>query len=187
MTTPTDWTDPPPGGWTGDDLDRLSRGGRRRELIDGVLLVGPPPGPLHEAVVGLLGAKIESLCPPGHTTARGVGVRFNERRYFIPDVAVVIGGGAGRQAGWLAPREVLIAVEIVEPTSLLMDRITKPALYAAAGIPYFWRVETDGGIEVSTYRLDLVDDVYRQTGEFRDTIDLPVPWPIRIPIGEITP
>jgi Uma2 family endonuclease len=187
MTAPTDWTDPPPNGWTGDDLDRLSRGGHRRELIDGVMLVGPPPGPLHEAVVGLLGAKIGSLCPPGHTVTQGVEVRFNEQRCFAPDVAVIIGGGGAHHAGWLAPREVLIAIETVAPTSLLMDRITKPALYAAAGIPYFWRVETDGGIEVSTYRLDLVDEVYRQTGEFRDTIDVPVPWPIKIPIMEITP
>jgi Uma2 family endonuclease len=60
-------------------------------------------------------------------------------------------------------------------------------MYAAAGIPYYWRVETDGGIEVSTYRLDLVEEVFRQTGEFRDAINLPAPWPIKIPIGEITP
>jgi Uma2 family endonuclease len=187
MTSPTDWTDPPPNGWTGDELDRLSRGGHRRELIDGVVLVGPPPGALHEAVADLLGTKIGSLCPPEHSVVRDVEVRFNEWRCFIPDVAVIIDNGGPHHNGWLAPREVLIAVEIVAPTSLLMDRITKPALYAAAGIPYYWRVETDGGIEVSTYRLDLVEELYRQTGEFRDTIDLPVPWPINIPIPEITP
>ncbi|GAA1815287.1 Uma2 family endonuclease [Planosporangium flavigriseum] len=184
MTSPSDWADPPHDGWTVSDLDRLPGYGHRRELIDGVMLVGPPPGPRHEAVAALLAAKISPLCPPGHAVRQGVAVRFNERRCFTPDLVVIIGGSSRE---WLAPREVLIAIEIVAPTSLLMDRITKPALYAAAGIPYFWRVETDGGIEVSTYRLDLVEEVYRQTGEFRNTIDIPVPWPIRIPIREITP
>jgi Uma2 family endonuclease len=187
MITPTDWTDPPLDGWTTDDLDRLPRAGQRRELIDGVVLVSPSPDPLHEGVAELLGTKIEAVCPPGHAVTPGVEIRFSDRRCFIPDLAVVIGWDSLDGTGWLAPRQVLIAIEIVAPTSLLMDRITKPALYAAAGIPYYWRVETDGGIEVSTYRLDLVEEVYRQTGEFRNAIDVPVPWPIRIPIEEITP
>ncbi len=187
MTSLLDWNDPPPDGWTIDDLDRLSEGGHRRELIDGVVPVGPPPGPLHQTVVGLLCARIHEICPPEYEVTQGVEVRFTDRRCFIPDVEVVLANHAPRRAAWFAPREVVIAVEIVAPTSLVMDRITKPALYAAAGIPYYWRVETDGGIEVSTYRLDLVDEAYRQTGEFRDTIDLVAPWSIKIPISEITP
>jgi Uma2 family endonuclease len=30
-----------------------------------------------------------------------------------------------------------LAIEIVSPTSQAMDRVTKPALYAKAGIPFF--------------------------------------------------
>src|ERR1044072_8348809 len=56
------------------------------------------------------------------------------------------------------PREYLVtqglAVEIVSPTSQSMDRITKPALYARAGIPYYWRIETDGGITVHAHKID---------------------------------
>ncbi|NJC86464.1 Uma2 family endonuclease [Planosporangium mesophilum] len=187
MTPRTDWNDPPSDGWTVDDLDRLPRDGHRRELIDGALLVGPHPGQLHEAVVALLRAKIGSRCPPGHAVVHDIEVCFSASRCFSPDVAVILTGADPRRAARLAPRDVLIAMEVVAPTSLLMDRITKPALYAAAGIPYYWRVETDGGVEVSTYRLDLVDEVYRQTGEFRDAVDVPVPWRIEIPITEITP
>jgi Uma2 family endonuclease len=187
MTSLIDWNDPPPDGWTIDDLERLSDGGQRRELIDGVIPVGPEPGPLHEAVARLLAARIQEICPPEYEVSHGVPVRFTRRRCLIPDVEVVFRPGGPRRTSWFAPREVVIAAEIVSPTSLVMDRITKPALYAAAGIPYYWRVETDGGIEVSTYRLDLVDETYRQTGEFRDTIDLVAPWPIKIPVGGITP
>jgi Uma2 family endonuclease len=187
MTSLIDWNDPPPDGWTTDDLDRLCGGGHRRELIDGVVPVGPPPGPPHRTVISLLCARIRALCPPKYEVTQGVGIHFSTRRCLIPDVEVVFATGGTRRNAWFAPRDVVIAVEVVAPTSLVMDRITKPALYAAAGIPYYWRVETDGGIEVSTYRLDLVDEVYRQTGEFRDAIDVPMPWPIKIPISEITP
>jgi Uma2 family endonuclease len=187
MTSLIDWTDPPPDGWTVDDLDRLSVGGRRPELIDGVIPVGPGPGPLHEAVARLLGARLQEICPPEYEISQGVAVRFTRRRCLIPDVEVVLRSGGPRRTSWFAPRDLVIAAEIVSPASLVMDRITKPALYAAAGIPFYWRVETDGGIEISTYRLDLVDETYRQTGEFRETLDLLAPWPIKIPIAEITP
>jgi Uma2 family endonuclease len=187
MSSLIDWNNPPPDGWTIDDLSRLSGDGHRRELIDGVVPVGPHPGPLHQTVAGLLCARIDEICPPEYEVTQGVEVRFNNRRCFIPDVEVVLANTGSRRNSWFVPREIVIAVEIVAPTSLVMDRITKPALYAAAGIPYYWRVETDGGIEVSTYRLDPVDEVYRPSGEFRDTIDLLAPWPIKIPVATITP
>jgi Uma2 family endonuclease len=83
--------------------------------------------------------------------------------------------------------EVLLAVEIVSPTSVGMDRITKPAIYAGAGIPCYWRVETDGGIQVHTYRLDAVHEVYVETGRFTDVIEVAEPWKIEIPILRLTP
>jgi Uma2 family endonuclease len=35
-------------------------------------------------------------------------------------------------------------VEIVSPSSVTMDRVTKPAVYAEAGIPVYLRVELEG-------------------------------------------
>jgi Uma2 family endonuclease len=178
-----DWNDPPADGWTTDDL----AGSRRYELIDGVVPVGPEPGRAHQAVVRLLGAKLRAVRPAEYEVLQGAELRFSERRTFLPDVSVVFAGVRSRHGSWLPPREVVIAVEVVAPTSKVMDRITKPALYAAAGIPYYWRVETDGGVEVSTYRLDPVDEVYRQIGEFRDVVDVSEPWPLKIQVTEITP
>ena len=81
------------------------------------------------------------------------------------------------------PTEVLLAVEIVSPGSLAMDRILKPALYAEAGIPYFWRVETDDGVRVATYRLETGTDIYTSTGEFDDVIDVAQPFALSLPIA----
>src|SRR3954451_6877034 len=182
-----DWNDPPRHGWTTDDLDRAPGPGRRRELIDGTVPVVPDPAPPHHSVVTLLGAKLRAICPTEYEVCQGVELRFNKRRSVVPDLQVVFADVQSRHKSWLPTREVVVAVEVVAPTSMVMDRITKPALYAAAGIPYYWRVETDGGVEVSTYRLDPVEEVYRQIGEFREAVDVSEPWPIKIQVSEITP
>lgn len=68
-----------------------------------------------------------------------------------------------------------------------MDRITKPALYAQAGIPYYWRVETGNGIVVHTCRIDPVHEVYVETGKPRNHIEVDEPWEMSIPISRLTP
>jgi hypothetical protein len=61
---------------------------------------------------------------------------------FIPDVAVI--RCPGTTATVLPASEVLLVAEIVSPSSVSIDRMLKPALYASAGIPHFLRVELDG-------------------------------------------
>jgi Uma2 family endonuclease len=69
-----------------------------------------------------------------------------------------------------------------------MDRITKPALYAAAGIPYYWRIETaDDEIEVHTCKIDPEADMYRPFGTFNVEIDTHEPWRIKVPIAKLKP
>lgn len=47
------------------------------------------------------------------------------------------------------------------PSSVSNDRVTKPAQYAAAGIPYYWRIEADPPLLVQHV---LEDGVYREVG-----------------------
>jgi Uma2 family endonuclease len=50
--------------------------------------------------------------------------------------------------------DVVLAVEIVSPGSVLRDRAIKPQLYAAGGIPHHLRVEvSDEGPTAFAYRL----------------------------------
>lgn len=46
---------PPVDGWTTDDLDELPEDGRRRELIDGVLIMTPSSSYAHQTLAGRLG------------------------------------------------------------------------------------------------------------------------------------
>jgi hypothetical protein len=39
--------------------------------------------------------------------------------------------------------EVRLTVEVVGPTSTTKDRVLKPTICAAAGVPHYWRVELE--------------------------------------------
>ncbi len=66
-----------------------------------------------------------------------------------------------------------------------MDRLTKPALYAEAGIPCFWRVELDEGPSAFVYRLEA--DSYVQIDSARPGEDLVLeePFPVRLDPSEL--
>ena len=183
MSVVTDWDMPAPGEWTTDDLDALPDDGRRHELIDGVPIVSPSPTTGHQRLAGRLFAALDALCPPELAVTQAVDVRINRRRSLTPDVLVATAEATERNVSHYVPAEVVLVVEIVSPGSLAMDRIMKPALYAEAGIAHFWRVETDGGVRVATYRLDTETDVYTSTGDFDDVIDVSQPFPMSLPIA----
>ncbi|GAB1644910.1 Uma2 family endonuclease [Krasilnikovia sp. MM14-A1259] len=178
---------PPADGWTTDDLEALPEDGLRRELLDGVLLVSPSPTDVHQIIAMRLGVALEQTCPRDLQVTQSVEIRISNRRSFIPDVLVATDEAATRAAGHYAPHEVVLAVEIVSPTSQSMDRITKPALYAAAGIPFYWRIETKGGLMVHASKIDPEHEVYQPIGAFSDVIEVSEPWPISIPVSTLTP
>lgn len=177
----------PLDGWTTDDLDSAPEDGRRRELIDGVLWMPPAPTGKHQKIVWRLAAALDRRCPPSHDVNQGVEIRINRRRSLIPDVLVTTIEAARQDLPRFAPYDVTLAVEIESPSSYTMDRITKPALYANAGIPHYWRVALDGGLCVTVYRLDPVAEVYREVGSFTETITVTEPWPIKLPLAEFGP
>jgi len=175
------------GGWTTDDLDELPEDGRRRELVDGALIVPPCPTNTHQSLVMRLGAELDRLCPNHLSVTQAVEVRINRRRSLIPDVLVTTAEAAARAPSRFQPHEVTLAVEIVSPCSLTMDRFAKPALYAEAEIPLYWRVETGDEITVYTHRLDIVNHRYVGDGLFTRVIEVTRPWPIKLSIDQIIP
>jgi Uma2 family endonuclease len=182
-----DYDLPESGHWTTDDLDALPEDGRRRELIDGVLIVSPPPTTLHQTLAGRLMNALAATCPAELYVTQGVEIRISRRRSLTPDVLVVTAQAAARNPSHFLPHEVALAVEIVSPGSQTMDRVTKPALFAQAGSPLYWRIETEHGIEVHTGQLDPSAEVYRSTGSFTEVVKVDQPWEIRLPVRDFTP
>jgi Uma2 family endonuclease len=132
------------GRLTVDDLYELPDDGLRHELVDGVLIVVPPPGEDHQDASYQLHRLLDDAALVAGSTVRiweAVGVTLAEDQCLIPDLVVARPSATERRRG-LRPTDVLLAVEIVSPGSRTRDRSVKPYLYAEAGIPYFWRIET---------------------------------------------
>ncbi|WP_239164315.1 Uma2 family endonuclease [Actinoplanes palleronii] len=176
----------PENGWTVDDLDALPDDGTRRELIDGVLHVTPSPAPTHQVLAARLMVALEESCPAHLHVTQSNDVILSMQRLFVPDVLVTTDEAAERDGKFIA-KEVVLAVEIVSPGSQSMDRVLKPALYAKAGIPFYWLIERSGGLTVHAHQLAPGEDVYQPVGIFTETIKLNAPWDIEIPIARLRP
>lgn len=188
MTTELETFQTPDDGWTTDDLDRLPEDNRRRELLDGVLIMPSPPRTTHQQVTARLMAALDAVSPDGYAAVLGMEVRVSASRTFVPDGVILQIAGDEGDRHWYAPRDVVLAVEVVAKGTETIDRVLKPALYAQAGIPYYWRIETEGGApEVVTYRIDAVNEVYVETGRWTKFVDTGEPFPINLPISRITP
>ncbi|MEU5564023.1 Uma2 family endonuclease [Micromonospora musae] len=178
---------PPPGEWTTDDLDRLPEDGRRYELLDGNLLRSRSPTRLHQSITVRLMAALEESCTAELDVTQGVQVRLSRSRAFIPDGLVTEFRAAARNPSHYRPNEVMLVVEVVSESSRSIDRVLKPALYAEAAIPYFWRIETEAGIVVHAHELDPSRRSYVEKARMTDGILLPEPWEIDIPLSRISP
>lgn len=143
------------GPWTEEDLVGLPDDLQHYELLEGILLVNPPPGGAHQLVSFKLATALHAAALPGLVVVEAMGVRLPDGSMFIPDVLVAQRDVVvANHSGILDPGAVALVVEIVSPGSRTTDRITKPTVYARAGIASFWRVELDDGPLVVAYRLE---------------------------------
>lgn len=187
MTTELSDVTPPAREWTTADLDSLPEGHRRYELIDGVLIVSPSPTRVHQTIAMRLGVLLEKGCPPEFDVTQGIEVRISDRQSLTPDVLAITTDAAMRNPSKVTPAETLLVVEIVSPSSITMDRITKPALYGSAGVPFYWRIETLDRLAVHTYQLDHDAGVYMGTGSYEETVKVVEPWPIEFDVRKLVP
>src|SRR5688572_451329 len=75
--------------WTIDDLQRLPDDGFRYEIVDGSLLVSPPPAVPHVRVTTRLRRIVEAQAPGPLFVCENVGVELGGRTYRVPDLTVV--------------------------------------------------------------------------------------------------
>ncbi len=127
--------------WTRADLDRLPDDGNRYEVIDGALLVTPPPSDVHEEIVAWLNAR---LVP--YVARENLGYVYHPRSVVMtadeqaePDLMV----RSIRQQldGWLLAPVPILVVEVISPASQRSDTRAKRAFYARLNIAEYWIVD----------------------------------------------
>ncbi len=140
--------------YTVDDLEHFPRDGNRYELLDGMLLVTPPPGVGHEVVISRLASLLGSVVQvPGHAYVFTHGaVRLPPGTQLEPDLLVVPSKFAAA-AEWQDIHDHWLVVEVLSRSSRIYDRDFKRDEYLRLGAREVWLVDRyDRGVGVSRAR-----------------------------------
>ena len=149
--------------WTLDEVYALPDDGRRYELIDGRLIVDgvlvplgdlalleramtPPPPWRHQLAVTHLSSLLLTYVERfgiGYAIAGPADVPFGEGRIVRPDIFVVPTVAGRMPLDWAEAGGLLLAVEVLSPSSAHTDKVTKPSLYLSEGVPEYWIVDVD--------------------------------------------
>lgn len=126
------------------DYVALPNDGKRYEIHDGELSVTPAPGRTHQRLVLELGSLLNA-----HVKARGLGeidiapfdVILDGTSIVQPDVVYI----SRDRSGVVSERGVdgapTLAIEIMSPSTVQIDRGTKLQLYARHRVPHYWIVD----------------------------------------------
>jgi len=145
------------------DLEGMPDDGRRYELIDGELLVSPAPGLAHQEVVYTLYGVLRAACPRDlWVIGAPFAVRPDTFNELQPDILVARNADLTLKDLPAAP---LLAVEVISPSSRLIDASLKKAAYARLGVPSFWLIDPDPeNPQLTVFEIDSAGD-YRQAGQ----------------------
>jgi Uma2 family endonuclease len=113
----------------------------RVELLEGVVVSMSPQGSLHANAI----ARINALLVPlvGRRGVVRVQCSFRAGRYNVPEPDFAVVPGPLERWEREHPNEALLVVEVAD-SSLPTDRLSKAAIYAAAGVPQYLVVNLRG-------------------------------------------
>ena len=135
--------------WTAEQVRAMqdeTRAWPRYELIDGELLVTPGPAPLHQLAVFRLARLLADYVDAnglGEVLTSPADLELEPGTVLQPDVFVVPAGGEPLRRSWQAVRSLLLAVDVLSPSSVRYDRITKRRFFLRVGVPEYWVVDVD--------------------------------------------
>ncbi len=163
--------------YTVEEVLAFPNDGNRYELVQGELLVTPAPRLRHQDVVGELYFRLRTdledrgevrvfLSPADITWADDVLVQ--------PDVFVVPASETTAQ-DWSSIQTLLLAVEVVSPSSARHDRIIKRRLYQEHGVDTYWIVDPDAAVV----------EVWRPDDERPEIVTAVLRWRVAPDAGEL--
>ncbi len=163
--------------WTVDDLAHTPDDGLRYELVDGVLLVSAAPSNLHQIALGELYVLVRAAAPADvRVMLAPTDYQPTRRRSLQPDLLVARRSDVGATP-ITAP--LLLAVEVLSPSTRSVDLTLKRNLYAESGVAAYWVVDP---LEPSVTAWRLVDGVYLEAGHAlgSQVLELDHPFPLRL-------
>ena len=136
----------PTTGWTVDMLQVLPDDGRRYEIIDGELFVTPAPGYPHQRALRALFRRLDEYLRDAMSAEvifSPADVRSGARTSVQPDLFVLRRPIRAGLHGWPDLETLMLAVEILSPSTARADRTVKRHLYQSRGVAQYWVVDLD--------------------------------------------
>jgi Uma2 family endonuclease len=183
MTALPDWMDLP-NGLTAEDYDALPEEiCRRIEVVDGAIIVNAAPRRRHQDICRRLANALEPGCRPALAVSMDVDLRLRDVPLLNRRPDVVVYGASLPDDAVLRPQHCTLVVEVMSPGSVTTDQTDKPAEYAVARIPHYWRVEHDASERVLTifcYRLDPTTGTYASAGVHSGKLTVTDPFSVTV-------
>ncbi|MCL4212715.1 MAG: Uma2 family endonuclease [Gemmatimonadales bacterium] len=166
--------------WTVEKALALPEDGKRYEVLDGELFVTPSPTYGHQSAIRTLCRRIED-----HVNAHRLGwvqfspadIVFSARRLLQPDLFVIPWRAEGEPTSWAEVTELLLAIEVVSPSTARADRHRKRLIYQDQGVPEYWIVDLDARLVERWRPEDTRAEVLAETLEWQPRTGLE---PLRI-------
>ncbi len=158
------------------DRDDLPEG-YRYEVVDGHLVVTPPPAQRHQLAGAALFRQLLQSCPPEWLVVWEFGLPIGTDGR-VPDLAVVraeppTGSGPYPRG----PEAFGLVVEVMSPGSRKTDLFAKPGEYAEVGIPLFWRLDLSPAPRLHAFAL--------RSGSYTELATVEVEGAVPVPWGEL--
>jgi Uma2 family endonuclease len=136
------------------DLIQEDRAWPRYEVVDGELLVTPAPSWQHQAAAFCIATRLQPYVTAwslGRVFMSPADIEFNDATLVQPDVFVVYPFDGRTAKSWKEVGKLMLAIEIISPSSRKTDRFTKRLLFQRERISEYWIVNLDRG-EVERWR-----------------------------------
>jgi Uma2 family endonuclease len=142
-----------PTYYTADMVRALPDDGNRYEVVHGELLVTPSPGVAHQWVIRRLlmrlGAYLEGY-PHLQVFTSPADISWAPDTLVQPDIFVAPTEQV-RTLNWKRVQTLLLAIEVLSPSTRRYDRFTKRRVYQEFAVPVYWIVDIEGrAVEVWT-------------------------------------
>ena len=139
--------------YTHADLLAMPADNKRREIMDGELIVSPSPSFFHQRIVHRFITAFDRYLehhPIGEILVSPLDVIFSEIDVLEPDLIFVLNEHSRILQDWIRGVPDLV-IEVLSPGSVSMDRGPKLKAYARFGVPEYWIVDSDA-LAIETYR-----------------------------------
>jgi Uma2 family endonuclease len=162
--------------------------GSKVEIIEGIITVSPAPAARHNVIAARIQRRLYSVIPHDWGIFQTLAIAVPSRLgMLIPDLVVAPVPLCAETDTHIPAALAELVVEVTSKSNARHDRISKPAAYAAAGIPLYLLVDrwAPEGPTATLYG-EPKGDVYRplNTAKFGEAIQLPDPFDLVIDTSE---